>query len=141
MIVIIINNNSDFLCMIVSDMTLHNFYGIWLVSAYFAFETIVQIHVGSKCDSLFFCHIRKYKYKMYKKILSSIGKGPSETGWSDSYDKELCEFSVLLWFLICNRGIRLRNLYSHDFFMSASLALFCLKIRSHIPYIFSNNRA
>ena len=63
---IVFFNNSDFLCMIVSDMTFHNFYRIWLVSAYFAFETIVQIHVGSKCDSLFFCHIRKYKYKMYK---------------------------------------------------------------------------
>ena len=110
-LLLITNNNSDFLCMIVSDMTFHNFYRIWLVSAYFAFETIVQIHVGSKCDSLFFCHIRKYKYKMYKKILSSIGKGPSETGWSDSYDKELCEFSVLLWFLICKRkhNIRLKN--------------------------------
>ena len=36
--------------------------------------------------------------KCTNKIPSSIGKGPSETGWSDSYDKELCEFSVLLWF-------------------------------------------
>ena len=88
-----------FLCLILIEMILQTFLRIWLVSAYIAFETIVQIHVGDKCDSSFFLQNRMYNNNIYKQNHVITCK---ETIRSLSYDNELYEFSVLLWIGICN---------------------------------------